>query len=52
LIARVRQAVENLSKTARMDDAQVKEAARLAIRRSFSTSQGRKPLTEVHLVRI
>lgn len=52
LIARVRLSVENLSKAARMDDAQVKEAARIAIRRSFSTSQGRKPLTEVHLVRI
>ncbi|MFV3073398.1 ribonuclease J [Niveispirillum fermenti] len=52
LTARVRDAVERLSKTARQDDAQVKEAARVAIRRSFNSSQGRKPLTEVHLVRI
>jgi ribonuclease J len=48
----VREAVAGLSKTARADDAQVKEAARIAVRRCFNASHGKKPVTDVHLVRV
>lgn len=48
----VREAVAGLSKTARTDDAQVKEAARIAVRRCFNASHGKKPVTDVHLVRV
>ncbi len=52
LSQRVRTAVESLSRGDRQDDASVKEAARLAVRRAFGSSQGRKPMTDVHLVRV
>lgn len=52
LVSRIRGAVEQLTRSARQDDAAVKEAARVAVRRNFSSTQGRKPITEVHLVRI
>ncbi|RTR20589.1 ribonuclease J [Azospirillum griseum] len=48
----VREAVGALSKTARVDDAQVKEAARIAVRRCFNASHGKKPVTDVHLIRV
>jgi ribonuclease J len=48
----VRRSVGNLSAAARQDDQAVREAVRLAVRRSFNSSQGRKPMTEVHLVRV
>jgi ribonuclease J len=44
--------VDQLSRTARLEDSSVKEAARVAVRRNFSAMQGRKPMTEIHLVRI
>ncbi|WP_114391796.1 ribonuclease J [Oleisolibacter albus] len=49
---RVRSAIESMTRGARQDDVAVKEAARLAVRRAFHGSQGRKPLTDVHLVRV
>lgn len=52
LIGRIRGAVDQLSRAARLEDSSVKEAARVAVRRSFSAMQGRKPMTEIHLVRI
>ncbi|MFM2043695.1 MAG: hypothetical protein RLY86_2271 [Pseudomonadota bacterium] len=52
LVRLVRSAVESLPKPSRMDDPSVREAARLALRRAFNAWQGRKPVTEVHLVRI
>ncbi|MDG5494492.1 ribonuclease J [Niveispirillum sp. BGYR6] len=52
LISRIRGAVDQLSRTARLEDSSVKEAARVAVRRNFSAMQGRKPMTEIHLVRI
>jgi ribonuclease J len=48
----IRAAVEKLDKSARRDDAAVREAARLAVRRTMQTDVGRKPLTDVHLVRV
>ena len=36
----------------RADDADVKETVRLAVRRAFYESLGKKPVTTVHLVRI
>jgi ribonuclease J len=48
----VREAVAALPRQARLDDEQVRQATRAAVRRSLSFSHGKKPLTEVHLVRI
>jgi ribonuclease J len=45
-------AVEDLPKARRKDDAQVREAARVAVRRSIRALCGKKPLIEVHLVRV
>jgi ribonuclease J len=49
--AAVRQAVEAMPDAARQDDEAVKQTVRIAVRRSFNASQGKKPLTEVHLIR-
>lgn len=48
----VREAVAGLPKNRRLDDAAVRDAARVAVRRSFNASHGKKPLTDVHLVRV
>ena len=48
----VREAVANLPRNARQDDALVKDAARIAVRRFFNASHGKKPVTDVHLVRV
>jgi ribonuclease J len=50
--AAVRSAVEALNPGQRADDAAVKEAARLAVRRYIHAERGKKPLTDVHLVRM
>mgnify|MGYP001125708279 CR=1 FL=1 len=50
--AAVREAVTGLPHGLRRDDATVREAARLAVRRALHASHGKKPVTEVHLVRI
>lgn len=47
----VRRAIAALNDLALGDDARVAEEARLAIRRSFSKSHGKKPMTVVHLRR-
>jgi ribonuclease J len=49
---RVTQAIEELEPRARRDDAALREAARLAVRRSLRAWHGKKPVTEVHLVRV
>jgi ribonuclease J len=49
---RVTQAIDELEPRARRDDAALREAARLAVRRSLRAWHGKKPVTEVHLVRI
>ena len=50
--AAVRSAIEALNPGQRADDAAVKEAARLAVRRYIHPERGKKPLTDVHLVRV
>jgi len=52
LAARVTQALNELGARDRRDDDKVREAARLAIRRSLRDWHGKKPVTQVHLVRI
>jgi ribonuclease J len=52
LTERVGEALAKLSARDRRDDAAVREAARLAVRRSLKAWHGKKPVTEVHLVRI
>lgn len=52
IVKAVRAALSGLSPNARRDDGAVREAARLAVRRGFKDSHGKKPLTDVHLVRI
>ena len=48
----VTDAVRRLSQADRCDDGTVKEAARLAVRRAFNRMLGKKPVTDVHLVRL
>ncbi len=48
----VREALQSLPPKARRDDATVKETARRAARRAFNRAIGKKPVTEVHLVRL
>ena len=48
----VEQAVKDLPLRERRDDAALREAVRLAIRRALKAYSGKRPLTEVHLVRI
>jgi ribonuclease J len=52
IVALVREAVAGLSGAQRRDDAAIKEAARLAVRRAFKARRDKKPLTEVQLVRL
>jgi len=44
--------ITNLDSDQRGDDEVVRETARLAIRRSLNASHGKKPLTDVHIVRL
>jgi len=48
----VKEAIGELTKLARQNDDVVREAARLAVRRHLKVSHGKKPLTDVHLVRV
>lgn len=48
----VRAAVEGLSRSRRGDDDTVRETARVSVRRSLKASSGKRPLTEIHLVRL
>jgi ribonuclease J len=50
--AAVRTAVAGLSAVDRSDDATVREAARLAVRRTLHASRGKKPVTDIHVVRV
>jgi ribonuclease J len=52
LAATVRAAVEKLPTITRRNDDQVKEAARIAVRRHMNASHGKKPVTDVHLIRV
>jgi ribonuclease J len=48
----VRAAVTSLSAEHRGDDDAVKEAARIALRRALHASRGKKPVTDIHVVRV
>lgn len=51
-VQEVAEAIEDLNGAERRDDAQLSEAIRIAARRALYTVLDKKPLTEVHLVRI
>lgn len=48
----LREAVFGMPSGARRDDPAVRETARLALRRVINSQIGRKPLTDIHLVRL
>jgi ribonuclease J len=48
----VERAVKNIAANGRGDDEVVREAVRLAIRRHLNMTIGKKPLTDVHVVRL
>lgn len=48
----LRDELKRLPAAGRRDDSTVKETARLAVRRAFNRMLGKKPPTEVHLVRL
>jgi ribonuclease J len=50
--ADVGRAVEKLTSRERKDDAAVSEAARLAVRRGLKAWNGKRPVTDVHVVRV
>ncbi|MGH7074866.1 MAG: MBL fold metallo-hydrolase RNA specificity domain-containing protein [Stellaceae bacterium] len=50
--ARIAEALDELSPKERRDDDAVREAARLALRRSVRAWHGKRPVIEIHLVRI
>ena len=50
--AAVRTAVEKLSAADRRLDDVVRETARIAVRRAVNARRGKKPLTDVHLIRL
>jgi ribonuclease J len=52
VIAAVRKAVEHLPAADRKDDAALSEAARRAVRRTVRAELGKRPVTDVHLVRL
>lgn len=52
LIRAVREAVDRLDRREKTDDDAVQEAARRALRKVLHLDQGRKPVTDVHLVRL
>jgi ribonuclease J len=52
VVEAVRDAIEELPLKVRRDDGVVRETARLAVRRSLRDTHGKKPITDVHLVRI
>ncbi|NBB83982.1 MAG: MBL fold metallo-hydrolase [Alphaproteobacteria bacterium] len=49
---RIRDEVGRLSADRRVDDDQVREAARVAVRRAMKDFHGKRPTTEVHVVRL
>jgi ribonuclease J len=52
LASAVAAAVERLSPRERRDDEAVREAARIAVRRAIRAKQGKRPVIEVHVVRV
>jgi len=52
MVAGIEVAIEKLPKDARDDDAAVEEAARVAVLRALRAEHGKRPLTQVHIVRV
>ncbi|MFY9287418.1 MAG: ribonuclease J [Alphaproteobacteria bacterium] len=52
IVAIVQDAVESMPKSTRIDDAAVRHAAATAVRRWLKEHHGKKPVTDVHLVRV
>ena len=52
LSAQVEEAVRDLPPRDRRDDAALREVVRLAVRRALKAQSGKRPVTEVHVVRI
>jgi len=52
VIDSVREAVAELPRASRLDDDALRNKVRAAVRRSLNHSHGKKPLTEVHVVRV
>ncbi len=52
IIAGLREMLADLSPSERSDDGRIEEAARQAVRRVVRAHLGKKPLTDVHIVRI
>jgi ribonuclease J len=52
LAALIQDTVDELPKSTRIDDAAVRHAVALAVRRRFNEIQGKKPVTDVHVVRV
>jgi len=48
----VREAIGELTPASRADDGLVTQIVRVAVRRGFSASHGKKPVTEVHVIRV
>ncbi len=52
LAALVMDTIEEMPKSSRIDDAAIRHAAMLAVRRHVNEIHGKKPVTDVHVVRI
>jgi ribonuclease J len=52
VVEAVKEAIAEMPAAARRDDEVTREAVRLAVRRHLKKSHGKKPLTDVHLVRV
>ncbi len=52
LVTAVREAIEGMAPESLRDDETVREAARLSVRRHLGAEMGKRPRTEVHLVRV
>lgn len=51
-ILQIRDLMDTLSRDERLIDGEVEEAARIAVRRAVRNATGKKPVTEVHIVRL
>lgn len=51
-ISQIGDLIDTLSSSERKDDSEVEEAARIAVRRAVRDRTGKKPVTEVHIIRM
>jgi ribonuclease J len=52
IVQALEEALADLNATERLDNSQIEQAARRAVRRVVRAHLGKKPLTDVHIVRI